>query len=235
MTAILWEHARRFDRLGLLEMLQEPELGEPPAVTHRGRLISEDLAHTALELSTIDAAGGLPARDALVVELGGGYGRIAWAMLNAVPGVRYVVCDIPPALAIAQRYLTELFPERRTFPFRGFDDPRSVAHELARSDIAFVLPHQLAMFPPLDADLFINVSSLHEMRPDQIGMWFRLIDRHTAGRFYTKQWIRSINVFDDLVIARGDYPVPAHWQVLLDREIEVPPGFFEAVYRVDIS
>ena len=83
-----------------------------------------------------------------------------------------------------------------------------------------------------EADLFVNVSSLHEMRPEQIAICFDLIDRHTRIRFYTKQWQRSINVWDEVEVRREDYPVPAHWRVLLERDAEATPGFFEAVYRV---
>jgi putative sugar O-methyltransferase len=230
-VAMLWDHAMRRDSHELLRGCSEPDVGEALQVRHRGRLVSEDLANSALELTAIADAGGLPAPGGLVVELGAGYGRLGWLMLEKVPGLRYVVCDIPPALAIAQRYLTELYPQLPTFRFRPFDDPHEAAGELAQSQIGFLLPHQLAALPPLGADLFVNISSLHEMRREQIAAWFSEIDRHTAGRFYTKQWIESVNVFDDLLIRREEYPVPAHWQLILDREVESTPGFFEAVYR----
>jgi putative sugar O-methyltransferase len=232
-VAALWEHARRRDTLGLLEENEEPRLGEALLVRHRGRSISEDLANSALEMSAIAEGGGLPTPGSLVVELGGGYGRLAWLMLEAIPGLRYVVCDIPPALAIAQRYLTELFGELPTFRFRPFSDPATVMSEIERARLVFLLPHQLAALPPLGADLFVNISSLHEMRHDQIATWFALIDRHTRGHFYTKQWVHSVNVFDDLVVNRDEYPVPGHWHAALDREVEATPGFFEAVYRVN--
>jgi hypothetical protein len=156
-------------------------------------------------------------------------------LLRAVPGVRCIVCDIPPALAIAQRYLTGVFGELPTFRFRRFDDPAAVIPELERARLGFLLPHQLAALPALGADLFVNISSLHEMRHEQIANWFTLIDRHTRGRFYTKQWMRSVNVFDDLTVDRDDYPVPEHWRVLVDREVRATPGFFEAVYSVGPS
>jgi putative sugar O-methyltransferase len=231
-VAALWELARRHDHRGVLAGLDEPQLGEPPTVRYRGRLVSEDLAHSALELATIDEVGALPVQDAVVVELGGGYGRLAWLLLSAIPGLRYIVCDIPPALAIAQRYLTDLFDDCPIFRYRHFDDPAEVAAELADAKLAFLLPHQLALLPSLEADLFVNISSLHEMRIEQVEEWFRLIDQHTSGCFYTKQWVRSVNVFDDLVIRREDYPVPEHWVTLVDREVQAPPDFFEAVYRV---
>ncbi len=230
-VAALWEQARRADPADLLGRFAEPDVGEPLLVRHRGRLVSEDQANSVLELATLAEAGGLPEPGSLVIELGGGYGRVAWLLLSAIPQLRYVVCDIPPALAIAQRYLTETFSELPAFRFRPFTDPDAVREELDGARLVFLLPHQLAALSPLGADLFINISSLHEMRPEQIELWFGEVDRHTRGRFFTKQWIHSVNVFDGLTFDRDEYPVPAHWRTLLDREVRTTPGFFEAVYR----
>jgi len=69
---------------------------------------------------------------------------------------------------IAKQYLTTLFPGRRTFRFRHFDRHAEVADELAQAQIAFLTPNQLALIKPLGVDLFLNISSLHEMRPEQI-------------------------------------------------------------------
>ena len=90
---------------GILGRLQEPELGDPIVAQYRGRRISQDLGNSVHELCRATAA--LPRG---VLELGGGYGRVAWAMLEEFPHARYIVCDIPPALAVAQRYLTSSSP-----------------------------------------------------------------------------------------------------------------------------
>lgn len=234
LVAALCEFARRRDPHGALARLEEPELGRPPAVLHRGRRISEDLANSTLELATITEALGperTPGRT--VIELGAGYGRFAWLVLSLFAGVRYVVCDIPPALAISQRYLTTLFPQARAFRFRHFHDPAEVASELRDAQLAFLMPHQLERLPPLKADLLVNVSSLHEMRKDQIDAYFGQIARHASGgAFYTKQWERFTNSFDGLVVEKSGYPVPASWRTLLDRPAPASPGFFEAVYEV---
>jgi putative sugar O-methyltransferase len=232
-VASLWEYVRRRDTLGLLDSLEEPELGDPVAIAYRGRKISEDLCNSVLELSTIyDGLGRRAPGPTGVIELGGGYGRIAWAFLKAFPGVRYVCVDIPPALAIAERYLTTLFPEAPAFGFRHFDRFEDVAEEWEAAQIAFLTPNQLEQMPPQRADVFVNVSSLHEMRPDQIAHYIGVIGRHTAGSFYTKQWKRSVNAYDDLVVKREDYPIPADWPVVFDRTHPVQRLFFEAMYRI---
>jgi putative sugar O-methyltransferase len=231
--ALLWEYARRRAPGGIVESIQEPALGHALTLRYRGRRVSEDLCNSAIELASITEhlPGGRPGGSG-IVELGSGYGRLAWVFLEAMPDVRYVLVDIPPALAVAQRYLSELFPRRRIFAFRHFDHAEDVAEELAASQIAFLTPNQLEQLPSLDAGLFINVSSLHEMRPDQIANYFDQIERHTSGYFYTKQWVRSVNSHDKLVVGREDYPVRDGWSRVFDRVHPIQTHFFEALYEL---
>jgi putative sugar O-methyltransferase len=231
--ALLWEEVRRRDHRGILERLDEPQLGDPIVASYRGRQISQDLCNSVHELySMVDALpGGTPGGTG-VLELGSGYGRVAWAFLREFPGVRYIVCDIPPALGVAQWYLTSLFPERRTFRFRHFDSHAEVADELAAAQIAFLTPNQLEILEPLGVGLFVNISSLHEMRPEQIVHYLGQVDRHCAGSFYTKQWQSWSNADDGVTIKREDYPIPAHWETVYSRDHPIQTAFFEALYRV---
>jgi putative sugar O-methyltransferase len=228
-VALLWDYARGKDHLGLLPGLSEPTLGNPILVRHRGRTISQDLANSALEFYSVTEAfrGGIP-NGAVVVELGGGYGRLGWFLASVIPGLRYIAVDIPPALAIAQEYLTRLFPTETILPFRrGAVDTDA----LDRSRLAFITPNQLELLPSIGADLFLNVSSLHEMRPDQIARYLELADRHTRGVFYSKQWIESVNPHDGVVVRQADYPVPANWHRVFERKHPIQVGFFEAAFE----
>jgi len=88
--------------------LPEPALGQPLPVTWRGRLISQDLANTALEVAAIGRAlAGRKPRS--ILELGAGYGRTAYALLSLFPEATYTIVDIEPALTISRWYLSELF------------------------------------------------------------------------------------------------------------------------------
>ena len=229
--AMLWEFVRRRDRLGLLTTLQEPELGAPITVRYRGRRISQDLCNSVHEFySATEGLSGVTPRYA--IEIGAGYGRVGWVLMSAVPGIRYTICDIPPALAVSQRYLTTLFPDRSAFRFRRFKDYEEIAEEFEAAQMAFITPGQLDLLPAQHADLVINISSLHEMRLDQIAYYLDLIDRHCDGHVYTKQWWESVNVHDDLVLHQADYPIPSHWRELYVRPHPIQPLFFEALYRV---
>ena len=104
--------------------------------------------------------------------------------------------------------------------------------EFESADVRFLLPHQAEMLPPNTFDLFLNISSLQEMRPEQIEAYFKLIDRLTKGFFYTKQWVESVNEADGVKIKWSDYPVPARWLELYSRSPQVQTRFFEAMYRI---
>jgi putative sugar O-methyltransferase len=231
--AMLWEYVRRRDPRALLDRLEEPQLGDPVAATYRGRRISQDLCNSVHELYSATHAlpGGTPGPGG-VLELGAGYGRVAAVFLEAFPGVRYIVCDIPPALGIAQQYLTSLFPDRPAFRFRHFDDGADVADELASAKLTFLTPNQLELLAPLDVSLFVNISSLHEMRPDQIAYYLGQVDRHTRGCFYTKQWLDWHNTEDDVRVTRDDYPIPPHWETVYSHRHPIQRSFFHALYRV---
>jgi putative sugar O-methyltransferase len=231
--AMSWEYVRRRDPRGLLDRLDEPALGDPVAATYRGRRISQDVCNSVHELYS--ATAGVPGNEpgpGGVLELGAGYGRVAWAFLEAFPARRYIVCDIPPALGIAQQYLTTLFPDRVTFRFRHFDDGAEVAGELAAAQLAFLTPNQLELLDPLGVSLFVNISSLHEMRPEQIAYYLGQVDRHTDGCFYTKQWLDWHNTEDDVRMTRDDYPIPATWETIYSHQHPIQRSFFHALYRV---
>lgn len=229
-TRLLWRYAERRDPLGLLARLEEPEAGGPLDIRLGGRLVSQDLANSVLEFYSV-VEGFRPGPASEVCELGAGYGRTAYVFVKAT-GCRYTVVDIPPALFVSQHYLSRVFPEKKVFRFRPFAHFAEVREEFEAADVRFLLPHQAGLLPPKRFDLFLNISSLHEMRPEQIGAYFGLIDRLTGGYFYTKQWEDTVNAADGVRIRRSDYPVPASWRALYARRARVQTRFFEAMYEV---
>jgi putative sugar O-methyltransferase len=233
-VAMLWDAVRRRVSSSVLERLDEPTVGNPLLVQHRGRLVTQDLCNSALEYATIRGEAPLP-ENARIVEVGAGYGRLAWVFLSEMPDVRYLVVDIPPALAIAEEYLSGLFPDRTVFPFRRFTRFEDIAREFEGAQIAFMTPNQLDLLPELGSDLFVNVSSFHEMRPDQIEHFFSLIDLHCRGFFYSKQWRAWSNPHDAVEIGESSYPVRAHWRKIFQRRHPIQRGFFESLHDVDPS
>jgi putative sugar O-methyltransferase len=222
LTRLIWQYAA--PELGKLE---EPRFGNPPAIIHKGRLISQDLANSVLEYQSFkDVAGGV------VCELGGGYGRNAFVTCSLANVGMYIMVDIPPAIGIAQQYLTTVFPNKRHFLHRSFDDFETVRKEFQYADFAYLTPHQMALLPEGSVDLFVNISSLHEMRLDQIAYYIGEIRRlvRSGGHFYLKAWKESHIPFENIVVREEDYPLEG-WQEVYRRTPKVQTAFFETLQQ----
>ena len=231
-VGLLWDYARRGDRLDLIAGLEEPEAGDPIRVLLDGQRISQDLANSVRECNAMLSGMSwrpTPANPLHVAELGAGYGRLAYVLLAGLP-CRYFIFDIPPALAVSQAYLQQVFPGKRCFPFRHFKRYEEVRGELESAEICFFTPNQLALVPEHSFDVFSSISSLGEMKPAQIDNYKRLIERTTRDVVYFKQWATSINDHDGVVIERDTYRLSDDWHAVTDRLDEVQAGFFETVY-----
>jgi len=231
LTHLLWEYVSRLDQRGELARLPEPMEGNPPQVYRHGRLISQDICHSFMEYNAIAAHADL-SQARSVIELGAGYGRTAYLICKLAPAVRYFVVDIPPALYISERYLSNQFAERRIFRYRPFADYAEVRAEIEAANLIFLLPSQLELLPAGVCDLFINISSLHEMKPAAISYYFAEVDRLTRRYFYFKQWKTWTNPEDHLVIGERDYPVNCRWRKIFWRECAVQTRFFEAMFAL---
>jgi putative sugar O-methyltransferase len=207
---LLWDYAQRHDRLGVLGLV-EPALGAPIPVSWRGRSISQDLANGALEASAIGSAIGRRAPTS-ILEVGAGYGRTAYVLCNLWPDAAYTIVDIEPALSISRWYLTRLFPDR---------------------DLRFV-PAAEAQSLGRDYDLALSISSLHEMRPDQIAAYLELMNAtlRPGGTVYLKQWEEWHNPDDDVTLRFEDYPFSARWAPLFFERCPVQTRFQQGAWRV---
>jgi putative sugar O-methyltransferase len=229
--ALMYEYALQRDHSGLLATLEEPTLGNPIRVQRNGRLVSQDIVNSVRERNSILAAMDASSDTRfMLAELGAGYGRLGYVMLKTT-GCRYFVFDIPPALYLSQWYLTALFPGRRAFKFRRFGAFEEIESELSGAEIAFFTPNQLAKFPSAYFDVFATISSVHEMRRDQISYYMTLMGRTTKSALYLKQQKDYVNPVDNLMIGKDDYPLPVGWSPKHERFDLINPGFFERVYR----
>lgn len=233
LTLMIWDYVKLHDKDKLLQLLEEPLVGNPPRIYDKKRLVSQDLANSVMEYKSI--INGIKNRKALktICELGAGSGRNAFVFLSVMPGIKYIIIDIPPALAISERYLSQVFPGKKIFRFRPFKTFSEIKDEFARADILFFLSSQMEKLPKKSADLFINISSLHEMRMDQVKYYLKQIERLTkkGGYFYFKEWKKAYVPYEDIYINMEDYKLKHHWDIIFMREAKIQTKFFEALIR----
>jgi putative sugar O-methyltransferase len=228
---LLWTYARRLDRLNILDQVREPGAGNPIVFPFDGQDACQDLANSLIEYYSMRESVSFDTVKR-VAEIGGGYGRNAYMALALHPHIQYTLIDIPPALYVAQRYLSSVFPDRRVFQardFRSFDEVRS---EIEQASIIFLMPHQLSMMPSWHFGLTVNISSFGEMTRQQIEQYFAEVARTTSGWFYVKQWKVSKNPFDGLLIVERDYPWREDWEKVYSRTCAVQSNFFETLYKI---
>jgi hypothetical protein len=144
------------------------------------------------------------------VEIGAGYGRGAFALLHRFPQARYTIVDIEPAASISRWYLEQLLPGR----------------------VEVVSPDEMAALPTGAFGLGLSISSLQEMRADQVAGYLELLDRVCAGVVYLKQWARWDNQADGITQRFEDYPIPRRWQALFGGRAPVQTRFVQAAWEV---
>ncbi|MCK5023199.1 MAG: putative sugar O-methyltransferase [Candidatus Aenigmarchaeota archaeon] len=231
VTFMIWKYVQQQVDKDILDRLEEPLIGNPPAVKLNGKWISQDLANSALEFKSISSGVDDFQDIKTILELGAGYGRTAYVILRLNSHIRYIIADIPPALYISQRYLSEVFPDKKIFTFRDFDNFSDVKNEFYNSQIIFLTPNQLKKLPDKTVDLFIAIDCLHEMRPEQIEFYFKTVDR-LAKRFYFTCYKKVHLPYEDITLEEKDYIIPPHWKEVFRRTRKIQTGYFEAFFSL---
>jgi len=227
---LLWQYALMRDRLHCLDICEEPLLGEPLPVTYRGRLISQDLATSAIELNFIAQHVDL-SKTCRVAEIGAGYGRLAYVMAVTFPHLQYCIFDIPPALAISQTYLVAVLGETVVQPVQPNGTTAGlVAHSPQR--MRAFLPHQLELFPDGYFDLVINISSFDEMSREQVENYFSLIDKKCRGWFYIKGHCMAPHWCTNSAGGLAELPYREAWKLVGQRKDPFSPSFIERIYFI---
>jgi hypothetical protein len=159
-----------------------------------------------MDLSFIHTYAFDPARKiTTILEVGGGYGRLAEAALNVFgESVRYVLIDsVPVSLYYAKQYLEKACPHVRVGSYYAGDP-----FDLDQFN-CYVMPAWY--FEELNKakyDVCINIESFQEMNQQHIDTYLQLFDRVSVDRatFY----------FDNArdYIFRGGWSYPNHWQKL---------------------
>ena len=230
-----WHYTRSVCGNGFTDVLTEPTLGNLLHCRLGDRLISQDLANSIRErtgaLMPVEPAMAA-GRSVSIVEIGAGYGRLGFVFISSAP-CQYTVVDIPPALGLSQWYLTMLFPQKRAFRFRPWQNFPDVEVEMAAAAIRFLTPDQFARCPEKYFDVGVTISALPEMSRTQFDFYLTLLSKLVSKTIYTKQWIEHHNAADAVTIRREDFVLPPPWRVIVDRVDGVQDAFFERQWVCD--
>ncbi|WP_082958282.1 putative sugar O-methyltransferase [Mycobacterium alsense] len=226
----VWDLMVRIDKRDLHLHLSEPTLGNPIKIRLGETLISQDLANSIIEANVIADLLDSPSSQRRVAEIGAGSGRLAHVFAETLQG-QYVIFDIPPALYVSQWYLSQLFPNKKIFRFRPFDDFSTIEAELSRADIAFFTSNQITKFPDGYFNVMLSISTLPEMSREQVALYIDLFQRKSSDYIYLKQWKSWKNPLDGTDIGPDDYINGSEWKLSRDFSDPIVPEFFDRVWR----
>ena len=131
-----------------------------------GRYLS---LQTLLSLKYALHIGSLIGEVDTILEIGAGTGELARLMLLTGKAQKYIVVDIPPALAFAQEVFLSQFDESEV---GCFDPGRRDIDDLAHRKCVFLLPSQAGLIKK--ADVGINIASFQEMTREMVKSYIDL-------------------------------------------------------------
>jgi SAM-dependent methyltransferase len=207
----------KFDALGLMDSHfphGEARLPDDLTVADLGSIMDVSLIWAHVEAGDKDHL--------TILEVGGGYGRLAEAFLNLFgKQVTYVLVDaVPASLYHSYQYISTRFPNLNVGWYYADDfNPRRYS--------CFVVP--IWHFERVNGrqlyDGAINVASMQEMESHQVSYCIKLFDRlvKLGGLIYLS------NTRD--FYYRGEFAYPANWKLLLKRNT---PRSWWPYYPVEI-
>lgn len=113
-----------------------------------------------------------------VVEIGAGIGELARIFLTTGTARKYIIVDIPPALAFSQYFLSTVLPEEK---IEFFKPDRTTIDPSGDWMCCFLTPDQLAYIPKFD--LGINSSSFGEMTQNIVSKYINELKKKDFQEF----------------------------------------------------
>lgn len=225
------------DRSDFLKTAYEPSAGgTADQEMIDGRPMSLDFLQSVDEAFCLREAWALAGKSgepAIIVELGAGYGRLAYVCRSLFPSCTYVILDLPEALICSSSWLSRVFPGE-VVPYESARDIEAFTPDILGSGKIWTLgAHHIERIAAKSVDAFVNIYSFAEMPKASIDTYFRHIDRITSGIFFTKQRALETNLEDSVVISSDTYQIRDHWRRLFHRTSRLYGSFFEEAYAID--
>jgi len=174
-----------------------------------------------------------------ILEIGAGSGRTSEAILSIEKNLKYIVCDIPPALYISYKRLNLAFPDKKISLLIDINDKTELKEKIKNSDISFIFPHQLEILNKNTLDLVLAIDCMHEMKKSTIQYYFKLFN-HISKNFYFSIWNKtdvpySKNILGEkntLDYSAGDYAIPNNWENTFKDRMVFPSNMLSLGFKI---
>ena len=160
-----------------LRDLNGPAIGNPFGIVVDGVLIPAGAVHQHYYAQRI--ASILGDGPAVVAEIGGGYGAMAYYLLRDRPQTAYINFDLPESLALSAYYLIKGFPEKRFLLYGETSDEDTAIGDF---DVVLLPLSHLFAIPARYADLIFSSHVMSDLTPEALTVY--LTNVSTVSRKY---------------------------------------------------
>ena len=120
----------------------------------------------------------------VVAEIGGGFGGVAYYLLQRGKSLKYLDFDIPEVILVTSYYLLNTFPGKKFLLFGEIESEILSPAVLASYDVVIMPNFCLPLLESLSVDLFVNTRSLSEMDYETIQEYISQIERACKCYFF---------------------------------------------------
>jgi len=175
-----------------------------------------------------------------ILEIGAGSGRTSQAIMTFNQNLRYIICDIPPAIFISYKRLKKTFPDKKIKFLFNYKNEKSLMDEINNNDISFIFPHQMKDIQNKSIDLTLAIDCIHEMDKKTIKYYFHQINKF-SNLLYFSVWKKTIvpysGIFtktsNQLDYYSNDYPVPDNWKKTFEEDLIFPSNFIGVGFKLN--
>lgn len=234
---MIYRLVKQMDRWRVLECFRSDQPSSGREVILDGHNFSSDTLMALYQvLSIAEFDESILTENRIILDLGGGWGRIGYVITRINPKAIYIHCDIPISSVLAQFHLPQKAPEAPVFLYEESREMNLSSRKeiLDHPGIHFIGSHDLVRFDDKCFDFFLNIASFQEMPNDVVEAYFSQISRTLSGLFYMKQY--ALPNRKDGFIPSGEsyYPFPNSWEKLFLAESKISYQYFESLYKVPL-
>ncbi|MGB6687464.1 MAG: putative sugar O-methyltransferase [Terracidiphilus sp.] len=161
-----------------LSELERPDIGNPFGVVVDGILVRAGAAFQHYSAQRVARCLGSAA--ATVVEIGGGYGGMAYYLLRDRLKTTYIGFDVPESLALTSYYLMKSLPYLRVLLY---GEGEFTADTLARYDVALMPLFTMKDLPCGSVDVVFSSHAMSDISQQAMNTYLGDIARMTRGTF----------------------------------------------------
>ena len=171
--------------------LAAPNIGNPYGVVIDGvliRIAAEYQHFYAQEIGRLLR----PENPGTVMEIGGGFGGMAYYLIRDYPGVKYIDFDVPESSALASYYLLKSFPKLKA---TLYGEAPLTLRTLVDSDIVLWPSCELPRMPENSVDIAFNSHVLRDMPARVTCKYIEQMIRITRGHILNLDRSATVRLF----------------------------------------